>query len=563
MADHAPRRTARTARVDAARLAVVVLAGAAVWLVPVPAGVDPRAWQLLAVFVATMVGIVLRPMPMGAVAFVAIGFAVLSGTLTIAEATAGFGSTVVWLVVAAFFIATAFVKTGLGTRIAYHFMRVLGRRSLGLAYGFVATDLVLAPAIPSNTARAGGVVYPILKSLCVSLGSDAALGTERRIAGFLTFTAYQSVVVTSAMFLTAMAANPLAAELAAQQGVAISWGLWAAAASVPGLLSLVLVPLLIYRLYPPQITRTPEAPELARRRLREMGAMSREEWTLLAVFVLLLGLWIRGDALGVSATATALAGVAAMLATGVLGWDDILEERGGWDTFIWFAVLVMMATQLGELGLLAWFSDRVSGLLGDIHWIPAFVSLSLIYFYVHYLFASNTAHVSAMYAPFLALALAVGTPPALAALLLAYFSNLFASLTHYGTAAAPILFGSGNVDIVTWWKLGALISVLNIAIWLGAGSLWWRAAGAVVTAAAGAGAPDARVAGGQAEAGSAFNNASAMLRIFVTASSITPSRSTPALRRTGMRTTTDLPEPSTVAPSSCARRLCATSLAQQ
>ena len=477
MADHAPRRTARTARVDAARLAVVVLAGAAVWLVPVPAGVDPRAWQLLAVFVATMVGIVLRPMPMGAVAFVAIGFAVLSGTLTIAEATAGFGSTVVWLVVAAFFIATAFVKTGLGTRIAYHFMRVLGRRSLGLAYGFVATDLVLAPAIPSNTARAGGVVYPILKSLCVSLGSDAALGTERRIAGFLTFTAYQSVVVTSAMFLTAMAANPLAAELAAQQGVAISWGLWAAAASVPGLLSLVLVPLLIYRLYPPQITRTPEAPELARRRLREMGAMSREEWTLLAVFVLLLGLWIRGDALGVSATATALAGVAAMLATGVLGWDDILEERGGWDTFIWFAVLVMMATQLGELGLLAWFSDRVSGLLGDIHWIPAFVSLSLIYFYVHYLFASNTAHVSAMYAPFLALALAVGTPPALAALLLAYFSNLFASLTHYGTAAAPILFGSGNVDIVTWWKLGALISVLNIAIWLGAGSLWWRALG--------------------------------------------------------------------------------------
>ena len=472
-----PRQTARTARVDTVRLGVVVLVGTILWLVPAPAGVEPRAWQLLAVFVATMVGIVLRPMPMGATAFVATGVAVLTGTLTIAEATAGFGSTVVWLVVAAFFIATAFVKTGLGTRIAYHFIRVLGRRSLGLAYGFVATDLVLAPAIPSNTARAGGVIYPILKSLCVSLGSDAALGTERRIAGFLTFTAYQGVVVTSAMFLTAMAANPLAAELAAQQGVDISWALWAAAASVPGLLSLVLVPLLIYRLYPPQITRTPEAPALARQRLREMGAMSRQEWTLTVVFVFLLGLWIAGDALGVSATATAMAGVAAMLATGVLAWDDILDERGGWDTFIWFAVLVMMATQLGELGLLTWFSDRVSGLLGDVHWIPAFVSLSLIYFYVHYLFASNTAHVSAMYAPFLALALAVGTPPALAALLLAFFSNLFASLTHYGTAAGPILFGSGNVDIVTWWRLGALISVMNIVIWLGAGSLWWRVLG--------------------------------------------------------------------------------------
>ena len=376
MGEEAPRQAARTARVDAAGLGLVVLAGGALWLVPAPEGVEPRAWRLLAVFVATMVGIVLRPLPMGAMAFVAVAFAVLSGTLTIAEATAGFGSTVVWLVVAAFFIATAFVRTGLGTRIAYHFVRVLGKRSLGLAYGLVATDLVLAPAIPSNTARAGGVVFPILKSLCVSLGSDAALGTERRIAGFLTFTAYQGVVVTSAMFLTAMAANPLAAELAAQQGVAISWGLWAAAGFVPGMLSLLLVPLLIYRLYPPEVTHTPEAPALARRRLREMGAPSRHERILLTVFLCLLALWIFGGALGVSATATAMAGVAAMLATGALDWQDVLDERSGWDTLIWFAVLVMMASQLGELGLLAWFTDRVSGVLGGGHWLPAFLSLA-------------------------------------------------------------------------------------------------------------------------------------------------------------------------------------------
>ena len=473
----APRTAGRTPRVDTARLAVVVLVGAAIWLVPEPAGVQPRAWHLLAVFVAMMVGIVLRPLPMGAVAFVAAAFAVLSGTLTIAEATAGFGNTVVWLVVAAFFIATAFVKTGLGTRIAYHFMRVLGKRSLGLAYGFIAADLVLAPAIPSNTARAGGVLYPILRSLCVSLGSDAELGTERRIASFLTFTAYQGVVVTSAMFLTAMAANPLVAELAGQQGVELSWALWALAAFVPGILSLLLVPVLIYRLYPPQITSTPTAPELARQRLAELGPMKRDEWILLAVFVCLLSLWILGGALGISATTTALAGVAAMLATGALAWEDLLEERNGWDTLIWFAVLVMMASQLGELGLLGWFTDRVSGVLSTGHWLPAFLSLSLIYFYVHYFFASNTAHVSAMYAPFLALALAVGTPPVLAALVLAFFSNLFASLTHYGTAAAPILFGSGNVDIGTWWRLGGLISLMHIAIWLGVGSAWWRLLG--------------------------------------------------------------------------------------
>ena len=474
MDENTPHPPARAPRVDAARLGVVAAVGAALWLVPTPEGVEPRAWQLLAVFVATIVGIILRPLPMGAMAFVGVAFAVMSGTLTIAEATAGFGSTVVWLVVAAFFIATAFVKTGLGARIAYHFLRILGKRSLGLGHrGHRPRPLPLHP----QHARGGGVIYPILRSLCVSLGSDAADGTQGRVAGFLTFTAYQGVVVTSAMFLTAMAANPLAAELAAQQGVNITWAGWAAAAIVPGMLSLLLVPLLIYRLYPPEVTHTPEAPAFARERLREMGPPTRDERVLVAVFVFLLSFWIVGGELGINATATAMAGVAAMLATGALDWQDILEERKGWDTLIWFAVLVMMASQLGELGLVGWFTERVSGVLGEGHWLPAFLGLCLIYFYVHYFFASNTAHVSAMYAPFLAVALAVGTPPMLAALVLAFFSNLFASLTHYGTAAAPILFGSGNVDIGTWWRLGALIAAVNITIWLGAGSLWWRLLG--------------------------------------------------------------------------------------
>jgi DASS family divalent anion:Na+ symporter len=455
--------------------------GIGVWRLPVPAGVEPGAWHLLAIFVATIAGIILRPLPMGAVALVATGVAVLSRTLTIEEATAGFGAPVVWLVVAAFFIATTFIHTGLGMRIAYHFMRVLGKHTLGLAYGFVATDLVLAPLIPSNTARAGGVIFPILQSLCASLRADAPGDAPRDaagdVAGFLTFTAYQATCVTSAMFLTAMVANPLAVELAAQQGIEITWTRWALAASVPGLVSLAVVPLLIFYLYPVKTRETPEAPELARRHLREMGPMARNEWILLCVFALLLSLWIFGSTLGVATTTTAIVGVGALLVTGALPWEKVLREKAAWDTLIWFAVLVMMASQLGERGLVDWFSENVASVIGGESWLPAFLGLSLIYFYSHYFFASNTAHVSAMYAPFLVVALAVGTPPLFAALVLGYFSNLFASMTHYGTAPAPIFFGSGNVALGTWWKLGALISVVNIAIWLGIGSLWWKALG--------------------------------------------------------------------------------------
>ncbi|MCH7892706.1 MAG: DASS family sodium-coupled anion symporter, partial [Gemmatimonadetes bacterium] len=268
------------------RLVAAALVGLGLWLIPVPVGVEPGAWKLLAIFVATIAGIILRPLPMGAVALVATGVAVLSRTLTIDEATAGFGAPIVWLVVTAFFIATTFIHTGLGIRIAYHFMRVLGKHTLGLAYGLVATDLVLAPVIPSNTARAGGVIFPILRSLCASLGADSSTDARGGVAGFLTFTAYQGTCVTSAMFLTAMVANPLAVELAAQQGVEITWTRWALAASLPGLVSLAVVPLLIFYLYPVKTRETPEAPELARRYLREMGPMARNERILLCVFVL-------------------------------------------------------------------------------------------------------------------------------------------------------------------------------------------------------------------------------------------------------------------------------------
>jgi len=234
---------------------------------------------------------------------------------------------------------------------------------------------------------------------------------------------------------------------------------------------------LIFYLYPVKTRETPQAPELARKYLREMGPMARNERILLGVFVLLLGLWIFGSTLGIATTTTALVGVGALLVTGALPWEKVLREKAAWDTLIWFAVVVMMASQLGERGLVDWFSEHVASVIGGENWLPAFLGLSLIYFYSHYFFASNTAHVSAMYAPFLVVALGVGTPPLFAALVLGYFSNLFASMTHYGTAPAPIFFGSGNVELGTWWKLGALISLVNIAIWLGIGSLWWKALG--------------------------------------------------------------------------------------
>lgn len=458
-------------------LLVTVAVAVVIWFIPPPQGVELPAWHLLAIFVATIVGIILKPLPMGAVALTGIMATAVTGTLSIGDALTGFGNTTIWLIVIAFFISRGFIKTGLGERIAYYFMSILGKRSLGLAYGLIGTDLVLAPAIPSNTARGGGVVYPVLRAVAKAYGSEPDEATANKLGAFLIRATFQGLVVTSAMFLTAMAANPLAVELAAAQGIEISWGQWAIAASVPGLISLILVPYLIYRLNPPEIKETPEAARIAKQKIREMGHIKPEEWVMLVAFFLLIGLWIFGDALSISATTTAFVGLGLLLITGVLSWGNILNERGAWDTLVWFAALVMMATFLNSMGLIPWFSERMGAAVGDFAWVPAFLILSLVYFYSHYFFASCTAHVSSMYAAFLVVAIVVGTPPLLAALVLAFFSNLFAGTTHYGTGPAPVLFGAGYVEMGDWWRTGALISVVNIVIWLAVGGLWWKILG--------------------------------------------------------------------------------------
>ena len=456
-------------------LAFAAAVGIGIWMIPTPEGLDPLAWQLLAIFVFTIVGIVAKALPMGAMAIVSMTLATITGTLSLREAIVGFSQPIIWLIVAAFFIARSFIKTGLGMRIAYRFIEVLGRKSLGLSYGLVFTDLVLAPVIPSNTARAGGIIFPFIESLAVSFGSTPEKGTQRRIGSFLLKTSYQCNAVTSAMFLTGMAANPLMTDIAGDMGIEITWGLWALAACVPGLISLLVIPYLSYKLYPPEIKETDHATALAREKLAEMGPISKHEWITMGIILLLIFMWTVGAFLKIiDSTTAALVGLSLMLISGVLTWEDIKSEKSAWDTLIWFSVLVVMATDLKELGFISWFTEVMKVQVTGIEWGFAFPLIVIIYFYSHYLFAGNAAHISSMYAAFLSVGLAVGAPPLLMALALAYCSSLFACLTHYGTGSAPIFFGAGYVDLWSWWKLGGIISVVNIAIWIGVGSVWWK-----------------------------------------------------------------------------------------
>lgn len=459
-------------------LLLCVAIGGVLWFIPAPSGLETDAWHLFSIFVATIVSLVIKPVPMGSTAVLALTVIVLTNTLTLEQSLSGFQNTTIWLIVIAFFISRGFIKTGLGTRISYLFVRQFGKKTLGLSYSMVLSDLILAPAMPSNTARAGGIIYPIIRSLSETYESRVGDGTERRVGAFLVKVSFQGDMITSAMFVTAMAANPLAVQITQEiTGETITWGGWALAAIVPGLISLALIPFVIYKLYPPELKETPEAASIASQKLKEMGPLKKVELYMIGVFLLLLLLWIFGGNFGINATASAFVGLSVLLLSGVLSWSDIKQEQGAWDTLVWFAVLVMMATYLNELGMIPWFSSLMADAVSQFSWTVTLVVLAIVYFYSHYFFASNTAHVSAMYAAFLSVIVAAGAPVLLSALILAFFSNLFGCLTHYGSGPAPVFFGSGYVSQKAWWMLGFIISIIHIVVWFGVGGLWWKVLG--------------------------------------------------------------------------------------
>jgi DASS family divalent anion:Na+ symporter len=479
------------------RWVIVIVVGLAVALMPVPTGITPQSWRLLAIFVATITGSILRPVPGGAMVLLGVSALAISGAMPVDRALAGYADPIVWLVLSAFFISRAMIKTGFGRRIALIFIRAIGHHSLGLAYALISTDMLLATIIPSVGARAGGIIFPIAKSLSEAYESRPG-PTARRLGAFLMTLLYQTGVIICAMFLTGQASNVLIAKFAQQTtGIELSYGRWALAAIVPGLISLAVVPQLLYRIFPPEIKHTPAAAEFARAELQRMGRMNRAEKLLLIVFIGVAFLWmVRGlggtlpfvarvvpvgqliSALSYLAhldySIPPLLGVCVLIISGVLDWGDVLGERGAWDVFIWYGGLVRMAEALGETGITKRFAETAASFTVGWQWWAALGVLLLIYFYAHYGFASITAHSTAMYTPFLVVTLAAGAPPYLAVLSLAYFSNLDASLTHFGTTSAPIYFGAGYVTQRKWWWLGLLTSLVNIPIWVVFGFLWWK-----------------------------------------------------------------------------------------
>ncbi len=451
---------------------VPIAVGVILLAMPIPQDLAPRAWYYFAMFAAVIVGLVLEPVPGSIIGLLGISIAAALHLIgdkpadSVKWALSGFSNNTVWLIFVAYMFGLGYEKTGLGRRIALNLVRLLGRKTIGLGYAVALSDLCLGPFMPSNTARSGGTIYPIIKNIPEIFGSHPG-ETARKMGSYVMWTGLTACAVTSSLFLTANAPNLLGLELVSKiVKIDISWREWFLGFLPLGALLFLAVPLLTYVLYPPEIKSREGAGSWAADELSKMGRVTRKELIMAALALIALILWIFAGA-WMDSTMVAIMVLVMMILTRVITWNDLLEYRQAWNMLIWFGTLVALADGLKIVGFLKWFATATSGLMQGLPIIWIVILLVAIYYLVHYMFASLTAHATALLPVFLAAAVAVPDMPLkLVSMLLCYTSGISCMLTPYASGPSAIYYGSGYIERKDFWRMGFLFGIIFLGLFL-------------------------------------------------------------------------------------------------
>lgn len=445
---------------------ITLVLGIIIWHLPIPWDLSPNAWYLFAIFITAIIGVLIDALSIFTASVLALVAVVLFRVLTPEKAFSGFSESFILLILAAFLVAKGVIKSGLGRRIAFLLIRRFGKSTLNLGYCIVATDTLLGPAIPSNTARSG-ILYPIAHALSLDTGSLPTPEGRNKTGSYLMMTAISGHTISSALWFTGMAANPVGAGIAAQFGVNMNFGNWVFVASVPCIIALIAIPLVLYKLFPPEIKLTPEAPKMARKALHEMGPMSKQEWIMGITFFGMILLWAFSPLLNINLAIVAFLGLSILILANVYTLQDIRQGGGdALETYVWFAILYMMSTALNDMGFMKTLGAQIADQISGYNWVTVYILLTILYVVIHYLFVSQTAQLLALYAVFLQVAVNAEVPAALMAFMLSFATNYFAVITPQASSSNVLFAGSGFLPSENIYKQGAIITVLNTAIFL-------------------------------------------------------------------------------------------------
>lgn len=461
------------------KLVAVLLIPIIVWNIPAPQGLETDTWHLVAIYLGLLAGLIFKPLSEPIITLVIVGFAVMfMDTNTLLS---GYGDSMAWFLAAVTIVCTAFVKTGLGKRMAYNLLLRSGNSTLGLGYLMMLTDLVLSPATGSNSSRTT-IIYPIFRNIAEGVDSYPDKN-PRKLGGYLTILAYVISQSTSALFLTGMATNAITASLALSMlDIRLTWGTWFIASIVPAGLVLLVGPWIVYKIYKPELKELSDVKVQARESLATMGKVTANEKKLFFIFILAILGWMFGPKLTFLALGTQNVGfvfLALVLVTGILNWNDVIGAKGAWNIFVWYGAFYGVATSLADAGFYTWLAEQLNKVLNltNVNGFLVIGILLIVSLAVRYFFVSNSAFVASFYPVLFAIAMGTQANLMLLTLLLAFFASYGALLTHYGNGAGLIAFASEYVSQKEFWKIGTIMVGVALIIFLVIGLPYWKIIG--------------------------------------------------------------------------------------
>ena len=448
--------------------------GIILWMIKPPSGLDQKAYLMFIIFSSTILSILIKAIPMSTSVLIGLLLSVITNLMSLKDALIGFGDSTTWLVVIAFLIAGVIIETGLGRRIALICINLLGKTVTGLGYAICASELILGPLVPSNTARGGGIIAPIVDSISRSLGSEPQKDPE--IAGeYLHLVGAHANLITAAMFLTGMAANPIISRAALEvYGIEFGWSTWALGGIMPGLIGLTGLPIFLKYFSRPTIGSIENVREDIKLRIKELGQWAFREIAMVVTLILMLSLWATKSFHGMGTTTVALFGLVMLLILNIATWDQLVKNYKAWDTLIWLGGLLTLATGLKSTGFISWISESMNSSLEGMEPFTLLILLVIIYFYSMYIFSMLTAHIVALGSTIMVVASGTDLNPILVVGIIAYLSSLCGCLTNYSTGPVIIYFGNGYSKPSNWFKIGFYVSIYHLIIWSLFGSLWWK-----------------------------------------------------------------------------------------
>ncbi|WP_375463924.1 SLC13 family permease [uncultured Methylobacterium sp.] len=451
-----------------------VLVAAAIWLAPTPAGLSLPGHKALALFGCIFILYLTEAIPLAVASLLVVPAATLSGITTVKGALEGFSAASAYLIVGAFVLATAMVKTRLAERITYRILLRIGSAPTRITLGVTLVNIALAFLVPSSTARTA-----ILLPECLSI--LALYGTAGRspFAINLLLTLTMTNATIGAGILTATVPNPVTVEFVAKAGGhTISYAEWLLYGFPPALLMTFATWGLIQRVFPPEVdARQAETDETIRANLDELGGMSSPEWRTLLVFGMVTLLWATQGLTGFDTTVVCLAGVVLLFLPkfGVMSWADA-NKGVSWQVLLVAGGGISLGDILLKTGAAGWLADAIFHGLGlaGASTLVVVVVVMLIVQYLHLIFVGTTAMATALLPIILAMADTANISPVALALPAGMIIGGYPLLMFYNTLPSIIVYGTGRLTVGDFPKVGVAICALACLVYALCAATYWR-----------------------------------------------------------------------------------------